>query len=253
MMINAFEHVAVTAFRKAIDKSPAVVKIFKHKLTPPSTSVQRYSQLASDFVMGKLIAKLDYQYTLRHGITEEVFNKCEDRWEIVTEAIVRYANSTIEPRDIADFMYSSPFRSDFLLHATKAVTVAEIGKLPKLSDISHLYIRKFQDTGGFRIDLSAIVDWYNGNYSKVKESNRGAFDISPMANLASFLESVIQYCWVHGYQFFPLYSPQWFLFWKEFADIWNVSLDGSEEVIPITNDTNYEHKTIKSPVSMFTI
>lgn len=253
MTISTFEHVAVTALRKAMDKSPAVAKIFKHKLTPPSTSVQRYSQLASDFVMGKLIAKLDYQYTLRHGITEDVFNKCEDRWVIVTETLVRYANSTVEPRDIADFMYTSPFRSDFLLHATKTVTVAEIGRLPKLSDISYLYIRKFQDTGGFRIDLSPIVDWYNINYIKIKESNRGAFEISPMLNLASLLEAIIQYCWVHGHQFFPLYSPQWYLFWRDFADQWNVSLDSMDEVVPITNDINYEHRTIKSPVSMFTI
>lgn len=253
MTFQAFEHPAISALKQAMDESPSVSKVFKHKLTPPSSSVQRYSQLASDFVVGKLVAKFDPSYTLRHGITEEIFSKYEDRWEIVTKAIVRYANGYAEPTDIGEFMYASPYRSDFLLSATKVVLVNSVGKLPDLSAVSHHYIRKFQDAGGFRIDLSPIADWYTTNRERIRSTNRGAFEISPALNLSSFLEAVIQYCWIHGYQFFPIYSPQWFEFWKDFADIWHVTLVGTEEYVPITNDLDYEHKTIKSPNVLFSV
>jgi len=211
--------VAIQVYKEAGIKEPKVLDTFPVRVPKdPTSSTKIFTTIANclyDFLRN------DYSnYPLKKTIEDITVSE-------VTDAIAQFSKIARTKPSLDDFFYNPLYSTSQLLATIGAMRLQNTSNfnLSMLSDSCIKLLDKLclKSNVEPRVYATKLYDWYEANKERIKNGNRGTFEISVLKSVDIFISSVLSFGNDHGIVYVG--NLQWIKYVEHIKDIYHVDID----------------------------
>jgi hypothetical protein len=247
------EHPAITALRNAYDTNLKVGVVFKYNLNKPNSALEAYCKYADQFYNGVFIDdKFTNKFKDSLRISNDYFSfyyKSKKAYMLIAQALVCYVKTHSEPYPIDHFMVHPVFSTSIFLMLAKVIHEDYIHtEVYELLNISTKKAMKDMENNGMIFgNIIKLYAWYKDNNEKIKNSNRGAWEVSPLTTFDGFIKECIIYSCDNNGASLHIGNIHWYKFMDFLSTTYSLNCQDILDTY-ITYDVDYTHQTVKSPL-----
>lgn len=239
-----------------VNVSKSYPKYFKARIKGRlSAEMERFKERVNALFMGTLIKDCDPDWLLQKRINVYKFSTLYGSnvfWSKFEEALLLIAKRNItKPIDIIAFSPTTG-TSDLIVHMNLLLDdVSPDFVYSLLKEKTQKIIKRVETRSGksYLFFLMDMYQWYNDNSDRLALLNRGVWELSPFTTFNGFIRMMFGWM-ISNTPFSVIGGKAWVQFLLDMNKDFHITTKGTG-LPPSKVDTDYEHKTIKSPRGRF--
>lgn len=224
-------------------------KYYRARTNQISQELELFFTYCEELYSSKLLTKCAPDWLHKKRIDVSLFPKYSPTFFYTLElAMEEIAKRNIDkPISIIGFSPTTG-TSDLILQfntLNKGISVTEVYN--QITDKTKKLITRIEDRSGKTLYyfIMDVYEWYQNNHERLQQLNRGIWNLSPIKTFSGFIHVLLKWM-VYNTIFTVVGSKSWINFLISMQNEYGIEFKGTP-LPERPGDTNYEHKTIKSP------